>query len=324
MQKWTSNSLALTLLMMPACAFTDVDQARAVAALPTLSFAEFDYPVANYLTRANVARMQEHLVPDDIIIASYPKSGTNWVKQIVHLIRLRADEERIRQYADKDLSQLIGWPECVADFNFTEFGELRPRAFFSHMPWKDVPKGARYIYITRDPEDIVPSYFKFVGSFDGFFANHTVNDVAQLMMDGLLFYGAWESSVASYWEQRTNPNVFILKFEDLKRDHAGSVARIAKFLKFDLTPQELARVVHMSTLSYMKEASEKISGSDWAEKATGSKVSKEYTLVDTGESGKNVLEGDAMKRHFRQKASPLLGNPVSYAEFKVGINHEEL
>lgn len=274
--------------------------------------------MANYITRANAEWFQKHVEPDDVIIASYPKSGTNWIKQIVHVIRLRGDPERVKAYEDTDLSVLINIPDAIKDFDFQAVSELRPRAFFGHAQFEDTPKGAKCIYVVRDMPDVVKSFHDYVGKFGDNLKGYTVDDTAQLMMDGLLYCGSWETHVSGWWQHRNDPNVLFVTFESMKKDLPREIERISKFMGFDLTPEELKGVYDMSTLAYMKARSDKIQGKEWAASVTGQKIADDYTLVKDGTSGKKGFQPDiveAMKHHFQEKAAPLLDNAQTYADF---------
>lgn len=37
-----------------------------------------------------------------------------------------------------------------------------PRMFKTHLSWEDIPKGARYIHLTRDSRDALVSHFHFM------------------------------------------------------------------------------------------------------------------------------------------------------------------
>jgi len=68
---------------------------------------------------------------------------------------------------------------------------------------------------------------------------------------------SWAEHLAGWWAVRREPNVLFITYEDLKRDHAGMVRKIAEFMGVDLTPAELAAVVEQSTFASMKAAQHK-------------------------------------------------------------------
>eukprot|EP00929_Paragymnodinium_shiwhaense_P014062 TRINITY_DN12193_c0_g1_i2.p2 TRINITY_DN12193_c0_g1~~TRINITY_DN12193_c0_g1_i2.p2 ORF type:complete len:158 (+),score=28.98 TRINITY_DN12193_c0_g1_i2:612-1085(+) len=155
----------------------------------------------------------------------------------------------------------------------------------------------------------------FVGNFE----NHTIDDVAELMMDGLLYHGAWEEHVASWWAHRKQPNVLLVKYEDMKKDLQREVQRIPSFLGTELTQERFQTVMKVSSLAYMKQRSDKIQGREWAEQITGRAVKEDYALVD-GSGHKDAFSPhiiERLRKHFQDKAAPLLGNPGSYADIEL-------
>jgi len=296
--------------------------ARATEAQPIIRFDEFGYGVAFITTRANVAHMEANLRPDDIVICSFPKSGTNWVKQIVHMIRLRGDPALVERYTQKDLSEYINFPDSIADFDFSSVEELKPRCFFSHLNHHDIAKGARYIYVMRDHADATVSLYNYCRNAGTAYTNCSLDDCAQLNMEGLCFHGAWEEHIGSWLEQRENPNVLFVRYEDMKENLAGEISRIAKFMGFDLTDDERARVLECSSFSYMKEKAGSIQGQKFMEDVLQQKLSDDYSLVREGTTKKNVFSPEvtaAFERHFKEKAAPAWGMPQleSYAQLEL-------
>jgi len=54
-----------------------------------------------------------------------------------------------------------------------------------------------------------------------------------------------------WWEQRRNPDVLWVFFEDLKEDLPGSIARVAEFLHVQASPALLDRAVALSSFDFM-------------------------------------------------------------------------
>jgi len=196
----------------------------------------------------------------DVFIVSYPKSGTNWVRQIVHL--LTHDGVQGNQQIHEAIPLLereASQGQLAARDPYSE-----RRCFISHLPYQLMPgignTQARYICVARNPKDCAVSYFHFMsgrgdlqygGSWDQFF---------ELFMHGQLPYGAWFEHVLSWWRasQQTD-NILFLTYEDLHKDIAAAVARIARFLDIPLTPALCTSVVTQSSFAAMS-ANPKVNG----------------------------------------------------------------
>jgi hypothetical protein len=63
-----------------------------------------------------------------------------------------------------EITSVIPWLEMAYDLGMDLAQPQRgqPRAFESHLRWELVPKGARYIYVIRDPQDVLVSMCHFM------------------------------------------------------------------------------------------------------------------------------------------------------------------
>ena len=140
---------------------------------------------------------------DDVFIASYPKSGTTWMQQIVKLLRNGGPQDSVLldraipwlEILDSAFGSLIGnyTPDMVSSSDV-----LSPRAFKSHMPYDFVPGGlphttpAKYIYVMRNPKDVCVSYWHHQNvrskvtsidhlNFDEYVANFVSNGIRWLV-----------------------------------------------------------------------------------------------------------------------------------------------
>ena len=74
---------------------------------------------------------------------------------------------------------------------------------------------------------------------------------AWLDRDGFPFWSMWEN-VRSWWAVRYLPNVLLVHFADLKRDLAGELDRIARFLNVGLDRLQHDAVLRHCSFEWMK------------------------------------------------------------------------
>ena len=203
---------------------------------------------------------------EDIFIASYPKSGSTWMAQIVKLLRNGSRQDSVL------LDRAIPWLEILdSDFgsltgNYTpdmasSSDVLSPRAFRSHVPYDFVPGGlphttpAKYIYVMRNPKDVCVSYWHHLNvrskatsidhlNFDEYVANFVSNDIR---------WGGWCNHVLGWWKHKDAPNILFMKYENLQHDPHTSVRTVAEFVGIEGVTEELVQeVVRKSSFSSMK------------------------------------------------------------------------
>ncbi|CAF9933520.1 MAG: hypothetical protein HETSPECPRED_008685 [Heterodermia speciosa] len=194
----------------------------------------------------------------DICFSSYPKSGSTWLSYIIFLL---TDSASAR---DTIQSSLI-WVESSWTYLRSEAeveAASEPRVFKSHMPYDMALGGVpaenkgRYIYIARNPKDVVTSYYRFESgkSWTGFYDGGWEHWLG-MFVDGKVQRGDWFHHVLSWWEasQRAE-NILFVKYEDLKRDTTAEIRRIAEFLgKSQLTEERMTEIESKIGFEEMKK-----------------------------------------------------------------------
>lgn len=192
-----------------------------------------------------LAGLQFKPQPTDVIIAPFAKCGTTWLQQMVHSLRTGGDLDF------DDISRVVPWIETAADLGLDLDAPQRasPRAFKSHLAWDDVPKGGRYIVSTRDPCDALVSAYHF---FEGWFFEPGTIDVESLGRPRFVEGRDYYRHLASWLDQRDNPDVLLLAYEHMKNDLEGTVRRVASFVGIDASDEVVATACEQSSLRSMK------------------------------------------------------------------------
>jgi aryl sulfotransferase len=186
--------------------------------------------------------------PTDIIISPYGKCGTTMLQQIFHTLRTRGDMDF------DDISRVVPWiemsPLLGIDLNSPQRAE--PRGFKSHLSYKNVPKGARYVVSLRDPKDAFVSMFRFM---EGWFLERgavTIEDFFEgwSKARGSEGEGIWDH-LLRWWEVRDRKDVLLLSYRHLLRDPAGQVRRLAEFAGIPLDEELLELTLEHSSRAFM-------------------------------------------------------------------------
>ncbi|XP_019640048.1 PREDICTED: sulfotransferase family cytosolic 1B member 1-like [Branchiostoma belcheri] len=197
---------------------------------------------------------------DDIAIVSYPKTGTNWTLEIVtHILQAAG-----RSAANSD-EHLIGklefhYPENPHPSYVLLEDAPSPRVILTHLkpgtapPRIANPRGKEKILVVmRNPKDTAVSYYHHCLKCRNIDANQLPwPKYFQDALAGKEEYGIFFDHVLSWWQKRGDPHFIFLKYEDMKKDVASEVKKIAKFLEADLDAATIARIAEKCTFEGMK------------------------------------------------------------------------
>jgi hypothetical protein len=192
------------------------------------------------------------VLDDDLFVVTYPRSGTTWTEQIVHLILNKGEQgEQFLTDAAPWLETLPRRPQGMKGFLQTLSGR---RLFTSHLPLILMPdftdKKAKYIYVARNPKDVAVSFYYHDRSKSGY--DGTWDEYFNLFIQGKVMYGSYFDHVLPRWQasQKTD-NILFLKFEAMKHDLAGVVGQIAAFIDVPLNQTLLELVIAGSAFQAM-------------------------------------------------------------------------
>jgi hypothetical protein len=187
--------------------------------------------------------------PDDVIIATYPKSGTTWMQQIVHGLRTGGSMDF------DEITEAVPWIERAYDMGLDIAGEQAapPRAFKSHLSGDEVQEGCRYIVVIRDPRDVAVSSYHFLEGW--FFEPGSIPLDAFLrarFLDGGSPSGRYWPHLVSWWRRRNEPEVLLFCYEDMKADLPGAVRRVAAFLGMADREADIEIATRQAGIDFMK------------------------------------------------------------------------
>ena len=184
--------------------------------------------------------------PGDVFVATYSKSGTTWMQQVVHQLRTGGDT------GFAEISAVVPWIETALDMNIDPAApQAGPfRVFKSHLPRSELPDGARYITVFRDPLTVLPSFYNFMEGWWFEPGSVTLEEfAAAFYLAGTESGWHWDHFVD--WADRLGGDTLALAYEDmlLAPDEVPRV--VADFLDLDLPAEVMRRVVEYCSRDYM-------------------------------------------------------------------------
>jgi aryl sulfotransferase len=212
----------------------------------------------------------------DVVIAAYPKAGTNWTQQIV------------LQLIHGPRGGLEAGPMAPRlDMRFVPFELMRDglaaqthrRCIRTHLPLDALvfsPK-ARYLVVGRDVRDIVWSAHNHHSAYtDAFLAQlngpagrpgaivtkvdrdvhaYYLHFLEHDELPGFGFQPLWPH-IRGWWAARRLPNVLMLHYANLIANLGGEIRRLAAFLDLEVDDAQLPRLLERCSIGYMRQAAD--------------------------------------------------------------------
>jgi len=185
--------------------------------------------------------------PDDVVIVSYPKSGSTWLRFIfanlinnlipdvvkeVDFLRAQLTVPEIPQKNQNDRIDFEVLPS--------------PRIMRSHSLYNSIfPK---VIYLLRDVRDVLISYYYHYKKFNGFegsLYDFLCSDVRSV---------EWDEHVNSWIYQNTSlNNIYIVKYEDMLDNPFREVVKMQVFLGLNWTEQQVLQAIEKSDFHALRQ-----------------------------------------------------------------------
>jgi len=207
---------------------------------------------------------------NDIVIATYAKSGTTWMQQIIAQLLFNGDPE----LAVAEISPWLDLRVPPKEVKLPYVGAQTHRRFLkTHLPVDALvfsPR-AKYLYIGRDGRDVVWSLYNHHANANQLWydaLNETPGRVGPpierppediheywrdwLTRDGYPFWSFWDN-VRTWWQIRDLPNVRFVHFSELKQDLPGTIRQIAEFLQIPINESRWSAILEHCSFEWMKK-----------------------------------------------------------------------
>ena len=196
--------------------------------------------------------------PSDIIVASFPKSGTTWLQEIIWSITHHTEltEER---GSGVTLEFRFPMLELKSQKNYMEMASLDelpdPRFIKTHLHYHMLPdsaktSGAKVLYVSRDARDACVSDYFMSRMINIYKYRGTFAEFRDIFMRDEVAYSPYREHVKGYLEH--SDTVLCLTYEQMHQDRASVVRKVADFLGVSLNDTDVDNIVINTSFEVMK------------------------------------------------------------------------
>ncbi|XP_065872294.1 flavonol sulfotransferase-like [Euphorbia lathyris] len=180
--------------------------------------------------------------PNDILLCSFPKSGTTWLKSLSVAISTRS------KFPGTDLNSstnplLTKLPHDIVPFQEFLYSlgherDIQNPLISTHFPFNSLPKSilnsnTKIIYVCRDSKDVFVSMWHYMSNKKlGDVKLITFQEAYEKFCNGVSAYGPYWDHVLGYWKASLEfpDRVLFLKYEELQNDTCFYVKKMADFM----------------------------------------------------------------------------------------------
>ena len=116
---------------------------------------------------------------------------------------------------------------------------------------------AKFVIVIRNVKDILVSYYHFCRAHIAYKYKGSFNDYYELFKHDQINQGNWCDWLLDWWQEKDNPNVLFVMYENMIKDLPTEVGRVAAFMGKTLSDDEKRNLCEYVTFNSMRENKDK-------------------------------------------------------------------
>ena len=201
-----------------------------------------DLPRRALLLAAGIVGLRK----DDVLLASFPKSGNTWVRFVLaHLISVLEGSPPV-ELGFEQLNALM--PECGRSNLLRPWhGDVLPRFVKTHLPYSPLFRANRQVLVVRDPWDVMRSLQDFEA---GRIRPRVPATLEALVHHPRFGLEAWFRHTRSWLDR----SPVLVRYEELHQDDVGTICRMLTECGHDTPKEAVAEACRRSSLDKVRKA----------------------------------------------------------------------
>ncbi|XP_073532000.1 amine sulfotransferase-like [Phyllobates terribilis] len=266
------------------------------------------YFETNFTSRDVIDEIEHMEIRDgDVFLVTYPKSGTIWTQQILSLIFNEGHRNTTEQIENIERVPWIEYNFYNSDFS----SRPSPRLFSSHLPYYLMPKDLRFkmgkiIYVSRNPKDVLVSYYHFYKMKPNIKCTINWERFIDLFISGKVLSSSWFDHLRGWYQHKEDFDILFLTYEEMIKDLRSAVLKICKFVDINLDDEAIDLVVEKATFKNMKHdalANYTFISNELLDKNKGSFLRK--GIVGDWKNTMTVAQSEMFDKFYKEKMGDL-------------------
>lgn len=193
----------------------------------------------------------------DVLLVTFPKSGTTWMQQVLSLIFCEGQLwpiYHLPNWARMPWIEQVSFSKLLPDLRSSW-----PRLFTSHLCAKLLAPAlmkskAKVVYVARNPKDTLVSFYHFHRIASFLPDPSSFEDFVDEFLEGTGFYGSWFDHVKGWLGLQKDLNLLFVTYEELHQEPRRTIRKISEFLGRRLRPEEEDVILEHCSFSFMSQS----------------------------------------------------------------------